>query len=595
MLSKKNKRIVLLWVLLLLLCFLGVYFWLVLYFRSYSPFAKITSDLTHRTTYIQQHQAHSDPNPAIDYEHLSKNSADHLHVDSYTVKNINDMYTDSLLERNSYFSGKNVSFVNAYVGSHGIVSFCDPIISASSIYLPSYSRNIALNTGYGNSAWNLNKNYLVDYANRVRIRNIFNLYDSTTSDFDRNMWSVMKVNCGFLDYNIFANLNPTFYRITGSDYDYYDFLFLKNCAPNETVGLHYYNTNMIPGGPDFKKKKRDHFALKHEIPLTMTTGLLQDDDEGPKSYFLNGDYITELKKPRDPTDKMVTHFVSGSQFYNNKTNNVVYSVANSYFLQQMYQNYKTMSDNGKTSKLNDKYRLIDAYKKGLHLNPIIFNDFVQVNNKYDSPYLLNYQHNGQSVWMKLHPKSQAMLSYLECQDYNLPSNYDNDHYYYRLLEGTLVRDDNITYVNGDIKPLIMGDIHDNKVMPNSKKDQAYYATKMEYDFAKKYRNNYKDASQYLNYERSDGGLEPLWMIGLTKDKEIGTYHPGEIVRYNDKLSTKPISKYYIVQHGKHYYLPTYNVHGVTCFKATVVFKNKTRYFVRAQDAYMLMGNKIYHK
>lgn len=110
------------------------------------------------------------------------------------------------------------------------------------------------------------------------------------------MWSVMKVNCGFLDHNIFANLNPTFYRITGSDYDYYDFLFLKNCAPNETVGLYYYNTNMIPGGPNFKKKKRDHFASKHEILLTMTTGLLQDDDEGSKSYFLNGDYITELKK-----------------------------------------------------------------------------------------------------------------------------------------------------------------------------------------------------------------------------------------------------------------------------------------------------------
>ena len=253
-----------------------------------------------------------------------------------------------------------------------------------------------------------------------------------------------------------------------------------------------------------------------------------------------------------------------------------------------------MSDNGKTNKLNDKYRLIDAYKKGLHLNPIIFNDFVQVNNKYDSPYLLNYQYNGQPVWMKLHPKSQAMLSYLECQDYNLPCNYDNDHYYYRLLEGTLVRDDSITYVNGNIKPMIMGDIHD-KVMPDNKKDQAYYATKMEYDYARKYRNNYKNASQYLNYERSDGGLEPLWMIGLAKDKQIGTYHPGEIVRYNDKLSTKPISKYYIVQHGKQYYLPVYNVHGVTCFKATVTFKGKTRYFVRAQDAYMLMGNKIHHQ
>ena len=128
MVLKKNKRVALLFVSTLLLCFLGVYFWLVLYFQSYSPFAKITFDLTHRTTYIQRHQSHSNPNPAIDYEHLSKNSADHLHIDSYTVKNINDMYTDSLLERNSYFSGSGTNFVNSYVGSHGIISFCDPII-----------------------------------------------------------------------------------------------------------------------------------------------------------------------------------------------------------------------------------------------------------------------------------------------------------------------------------------------------------------------------------------------------------------------------------------------------------------------------------
>ena len=59
---------------------------------------------------------------------MSKNSADNLHIDSYTVKNINDMYTDSLLERNSYFSGSGTNFVNSYVGSHGIISFCDPII-----------------------------------------------------------------------------------------------------------------------------------------------------------------------------------------------------------------------------------------------------------------------------------------------------------------------------------------------------------------------------------------------------------------------------------------------------------------------------------
>lgn len=82
------------------------------------------------------------------------------------------------------------------------------------------------------------------------------------------------------------------------------------------------------------------------------------------------------------------------------------------------------------------------------------------------------------------------------------------------------------------------------------------------------------------------------MVSLVGDDCIDTYHSGEIVQFNDKLSDKKVSKYYIVDNGVKKYIPTYKVDSYVCFKATVTFKSATKHYVCAQDAYMLMGDKV---
>lgn len=538
--------------------------------------------------YAFQHHSINGAIPSIKYSKLSKSANQALHIDSYTVNNKKQIYYDSLLERYAYFDTGNYHFVNSYVGSHGIVSFKDPIMSVSLAPNEEYADGVAVSHGLKYSNLQMSRPKVIDYANQTRITG--------------SKWLYRGVNIFNRHSRIFGKkkvyLDLRFHRYGSQDLfdeDDYDFtnvvitdvLSTPNYAPNEIYA--YKSRDCVHIAKDYSNLFEKHGML----PVAQRRRLL------PHWTYNNGKKIKVYAFPKDKTRYFLGDKLQPFEFYNELNTNVLYSNGNTYFLQYMYDDLLNMRTN------SADYNVIDVYHKGWHLNPIMFNDFVYQPyqysnndlrpNNYKSPYLFNYKIKGKRVWNQIEPVSKQMINFVERQNYNLPCNYNDKHYYYRTIEGTIIPDSNIKYVNGNVKPLIMGDIHDKKVMPDNKKDQAYYATKMEYDFAKKYRNNYKNASQYLNYERSDGGLEPLWMIGLTKDKEIGTYHPGEIVRYNDKLSTKPISKYYIVQHSKHYYLPTYNVHGVTCFKATVVFKNKIRYFVRAQDAYMLMGNKIHHQ
>lgn len=178
----------------------------------------------------------------------------------------------------------------------------------------------------------------------------------------------------------------------------------------------------------------------------------------------------------------------------------------------------------------------------------------------------------------------------------MPCNYDNNHYYYRTIEGTLVRDDNIKSVNNGQNVFIMGKPSSNRKMPTGKNslEKEYYSTPIEYQYAVKYNNSPTDASQFLNYKRCDCGFEPLWMIGLINDSKIGTYHPGEMVRFAGTVTSKPVSHYYIVENGQKHYIPTYKIHGHDCFKAICTFKGQTKHYVLAKDAYMLKGIVIQH-
>lgn len=540
--------------------------------------------------YSSQHHPINDVTPNIKYNTLSKQANRALHIDSYTVKNKKQIYFDSLLERYSYYDVGDKNFVNSYVGSHGIVSFNDPIVS---VYAKnkSFVHDVAVSTGFKNSNFALNQTKLINYANQVRTVGSKRLAVNEQyykHIFPQSLYKVLCLKSYKSDEVMIAespdsdmDVHVVITRVYTSDNFAHSEVYKYSRSDDGYIGGQYMN-----------------YAYNHDI-----AAVFQKRKHFPHWTYNNGQRLRVHAKPFDNTQLFFGKNISAPDFYKNVKGNTLYSNGNSYFLQYMYNN----------ALHKENYHLIDVYHRGWHLNPIMFNDFVKQPFNYKNqdcpfnlangePYSFNYLQSSTPIWKRFKPFSKKMLNFVESQNYNMPCNYDNDHYYYRTIEGTLLPDDNIRYINKNVHPMIMGDIHGTKKMPKQTEiphihsdDAQRYHNLLDLDYAQQYRHDYKLASQKLNYTCSDGGLEPLWMIGLANDKQIGTYQPGEIVRYNDKLSTKPISKYYIVQHGKHYYLPTYNIHGVTCFKATVVFKNKTRYFVRAQDAYMLMGDKIHHQ
>lgn len=534
-------------------------------------------------SYGKAHVSTNDPNPKIDYSKVPNAIRNkYLHIDSYTLKNKNQYFTDSLLERYSYFKQGNSNYINSYIGSHGIISPCDPItlsIKQSVLGGSTYATRTALSQNYKFSDWGADLDPIIDYANELRsysaYHKLFNTHNST----------------------VIKGLTPDdHYENNEGNDDFENTYFSKNFAPNETKSLDYFNNSVAASDWDFGL--RDNLVEsyeEHHEGLMYAHAELGNDNGDPRedTYFFDGFKMTRPSLPKDTTTVFWGKQLRARKLYNHSHQNVAYSNGNVYFLEQMYKNYKAMSNgDATTKKLNNNYHLIDVYKKGWHLDPIMFNDFVRQPNKYSSPYQFNYVENSKTIWQVYDPDSQAMTNYLESQNYNLPCNYDKDHYYYRTLEGTLVRDDNVKYVNSNIKPMIMGDIHSDRPMPKNGNEQGYYNSQLEYDYATKYGFFASDASQYLNYKRTDGGFEPLWMVGLVNDDTIGTYHPGEIVKFNDHLSSKKISNYYIDDNGVKKYIPTYRVKGYDCFKCIVTFKGATRNYARAQDAYMLMGDKI---
>lgn len=551
--------------LIFLLCFiflmLGVVLCRAVNFSNLSPkphhFSKVERQ------YDKLHKADNNPNPVIDYTSIPKNIRQkHFHIDSYVIRNKKDIYFDSLLERYSYYNQGNRNFVLSYSGSHGIISPTDELISTTSALQRPNLPCVALNRGAGYSDLNLRLSDIIDYANQFRILSIY-----------RNSGKA---------HNTYSTSSRTFPIYSGYSGDY-NFYYITDCAPSESYMLEAYLLD-AKGGEQTKYKIdsfwADKFKVKWFVPIFQYM-LNRVDNDGVEHWsygFLDdGDFSDSIKTPEDKTKKFLYKPVDSRQLYYAFKNHTLYSNGNAYFLSKMYQNYDNITH----------YRFIDAYQHDNHLSPLVFNNFVRPANKYNSPYLFSYKAHS------LHDK-QDMLNYVEGKDNNLPSMYDKHHYYYRTIEGTVVRDDNIMYVNNYIRPMIMGKPNAKRNMPTSKADEAYYNTNLEFEEAFKNRKDPIFASQMLNYKRTDGGFEPLWKIGLTNNKRIGTYHPGEMVRYDDKLSTKKISHYYIVDNGVKKYLPVYNINDTPCFKATVTFKGQTRHYVRAQDAYMLMGCEIQH-
>lgn len=521
------------------------------------------------TVYLIKHKSINDVNPKINYKNTTKHF---LHIDSYTIKNKNDIYFDSLLERYNYYSLGNYNYVASYSGSHGIIDYHDPITRISKQAKYRYYLNIALNQGLAYTNYDANLNMAFNYANGLRTMNIADSNFYKNKIINGNKFLKKSFQTKMVDVNV----------------GMYDLYLIKNTAPNEVFNAEIdspkdgYLNKYYTG--DFSKNWQKYLKRGYTPYYRQ---YIADGGVFNSRWFLTSKIypVADLKQPTDLTNIFSYDPVNAYEFYQNLPNNVLYSNGNIQLLQEMYQEQNDLRN----------YHLIDVYHHGFHLNPLMFNIFVRANNRYRSPYSFNYRDLNQAVWQKISNNKRMLKQYISSQDYNLPANYDKKHYYYRTIEGTLISDNNIEYVNKDIKPLIMGKITLQYPMPHDKKSMPYYLDKLSFTYAKRFNKDPLKASQQLNFKRSDGGFQPLWKIGLVNDPKIGTYHPGEILRYNDQLSKNKISKYYIVERGQKLYLPVYNVENIPCFKAIVTFKGQTRYYVRCQDAYMLMGEKIQYE
>lgn len=445
------------------------------------PYTKSQVMTKQEKTYNKIHKSSNNPMPRINYKKLSNNN--HLHVDSYDVKDNKRIYYDSLLMRYGYYYHGNSNLVTNYVGSHGIIGPTDKITPSSNSLFSENKIHVALSNGAQYSSLNLNLYPLVDYANRFRIRNIYYSLENQNNPNYMNgpLYRLMKL----------SNLDPE------SDNDDCIFYFIKDCAPNECAGLSDFLGNFYDNPPthySVPQELKEKHSIKWCAPIFMNEAQAEDYGDGDSiNYsdwqftYLNGKLLSKpLKQPKDPTRKFTRGIIS-TKVFNSKHGkpNVLYSNGNAYFLQLMYKNYENMSnDNPKSCNLNSNYKFIDAYRRGWHINPIMFNNFVRQPNKYNSPYLFNYTIGGDMAWQNIKPMSQTMLNYIEHQDYNLPCNYDNNHYYYRTIEGTLVRDDNIKSVNNGQNVFIMGTPTSNRKMPtgkNSFKNTAPYLKQMKKD------------------------------------------------------------------------------------------------------------------
>lgn len=511
--------------------------------------------------YGLRHRSVNTVTPAISYEKLPSLTKQHLHIDSFVLKNHSKLYGDSLLMRYNKSNVMNADYINSYIGSHGIISFNDKIMPCSSF--------LGLTSSYQNSNLALNPNYIIDYANISRI-------DCFAHKI--NAHNLINKNIQLQDRRLLKHHHAYVAEFVGTYAP--DIFFSNDFAPSEAYHLDNFKLDFYYQGKQLlhfdNKDYRFKYYLEHNYqPIFFgVTSFSQDINPkyAGKLRYLNGSLLYQPKIRFD-----YTHFFYANSFTTDLSsipNNTVYSAGNSYFLTCMFKNLYNLK----------RYHIIDVYYHGLHLTPLVFNCFVKIPNIYDSPYLFN----------NLYTTSSNAITAIENVDYNLPSNYDAKHYYYRTISGTLLKDTDIQYVNNHIKPLIMGNPTQKHFMPVNAKFKSYYATDLEYKFARKYNKNFKQASQQLNFKRCDSALEPLWIIGLINNKQIGTYRPGEILKFNDTLSLKKISHYYIVKSGKRQYIPVYKINKQDCFKAICTFKNKTKRYVRAQDAYLLMGYRVRH-
>ena len=167
--------------------------------------------------YSFEHHAINDVNP------IDKNrSTKYLHVNSYQLKSKAILYADSLLERYSYYEQGDRQYINAYVGSHGIISSkYDPITSINHVYY--YNSFVSLTTNYKYSDLASNPENVNSYANISRILSLdCSAARETSTD-------LMKIKNKQIKAGFAILMDPV---STNQSEDCY----MHNCAPNEVYG-----------------------------------------------------------------------------------------------------------------------------------------------------------------------------------------------------------------------------------------------------------------------------------------------------------------------------------------------------------------------
>lgn len=348
--------------------------------------------------------------------------------------------------------------------------------------------SFALSNSIQYSSLQLSNQRLIDYANKFRARNL----------------DVLESADGYMTNGKYHPIiHSSVYPDDDKQIEYY---YIQDCAPSESFGLTDFVKDNQHSNTEYQvpQDEQDETNLNWFVPIYQNRRISDGIEEGPdiweNEYLNKVKFSSKLEIPTDNTKDFSANSLKISDLYdgNRKT---LYSNGNSYFLQQMYQNMQHINN----------YHLISVYNSNWYLNPVIFNTFVRNTNQSSSPYLFNYWQNNQTLLEKAKLNTQKMTSFLEQQSNNLPANYDQNHYYYRTLEGTLIRDDNIKSINNNQSVLIMGNLHDDRSQIGSEK---YYQSSLEYEYARKYQGKPEEASKFLNFKRCDGGFEPLWKIAI---------------------------------------------------------------------------------
>lgn len=193
------------------------------------------------------------------------------------------------------------------------------------------------------------------------------------------------------------------------------------------------------------------------------------------------------------------------------------------------------------------HQLFSGYDKDLLSNHAVYQPYLYLTDKRKSELQKLQQNQVSAIKASYFDKSNAFSGH-------------HLHFYYPLASNLLIRDDSISYVNGDKLPVIVGynynydDANYGYYLSEIKQhiDQILYKEHQLHSRTDYYNNI--DRLDYQIYEAYQEKSKVLSLANPWKQK-YPDIDCGDMYTLRGKLSTKQISSYYISKNGKRYYLP----------------------------------------